>query len=176
MASNNNFVYSRIFGYMGNFNSELDLTQKVAGASGYRPSVCLLMNATTVGDDNGTNNPGAAIFGENVEFLDDFADMDEFDGSGYSRQVPTSVSYGLATPTTSDVAVHDMENVSFLGISGGSSAIEVVFVYMERGTDDSTPEDDWPLYHFGLNPGFSANGGDVLVNWNASGVMQLGNA
>ncbi|HEX7786616.1 MAG TPA: hypothetical protein VF653_10380 [Methylomirabilota bacterium] len=174
MASNLNFVYTRIFGYMLNFNEELDLTQKVAGASGYRPSVALLMSATTVGDDNDTNNPGAATSGEDVEFLDDFADLDEFDGTGYARQVPTTVA--VNEDLGSDSYTHDMDNVSFLGISGGSSAIEVVFVYMERGADDSTPEDDWPLYHFGLNPGFTANGGDVLVNWNASGVMTISNA
>lgn len=105
---------------------------------------------------------------DNEVFVDDVIGVSatEFSGTGYSR--PT-LSVSVSQDNGADEAVADATDLTLTGVDGDT--IDSVLVYKE-GTNDS----DSPLIGHFTSADFPipTNGGDVNLNIDASGLINLG--
>lgn len=120
--------------------------------------------------DNIAYTPNA----DTEEFVADVLDgatAAEFDGTGYNRQ--TVANPAVTQDNTDNEAVFDGDDVTFAGIDGDT--IQGALLYKQVGGDDTTPADD-PLLAYITSANFPlvANGGDVTIQWNAEGILNLG--
>lgn len=105
---------------------------------------------------------------KDVSFMGDFATLDEYDGSAYVRKV-----IPLQTVTqndASDRADIDGSDIVFTGIGAGTRSAQAMIIF-KFGTNDA---DSVPVAFIdtGGFP-FNGNGGDVTVQWNAAGIIQV---
>ncbi len=93
--------------------------------------------------------------------------LDEMDGTNYARQnIGTQV---VDEDTGADRAEFNGANVTFAFLEAGTRQVEGLLIY-EHVTNDT---DSIPIaYINGTGFPFTANGGDVLINWNAQGIIQ----
>ena len=119
--------------------------------------VMLLMSATTAD----TEKDALTLAG--------FTDYDEANGAGYAREL-----LGSETVTRDDAnnrTEFDAADTVFSGVSQGDTDIQAAMVYVHI---DGTDANDYPAGYVdtGGFP-FTANGGDITLQWNAEGIMQL---
>ena len=106
---------------------------------------------------------------EDTTTISGFSTLDEFDGSGYTRQ--TLAGKTVTADNTNDRGVFDANDAQFTNISAGSRAI-VGFLVYKHVTNDT---DAIPLLYIdtvsGIALPFTPNGGSVIIQWSASGVL-----
>lgn len=122
--------------------------------------------------DNGTSytpDPDNEVFVDDV--LDGGVTAQEFTGSGYSRQTLGGVS--VSQDNTDDEGVVDANDTTFSSIDGAT--IQSALIYKQVGGDDTTPGDDVLIGHYTSSDfPLTANGGDVTLQWNAEGIVNVG--
>lgn len=117
--------------------------------------VALLMTNTT-GDTE-----------EDVTTISGITTLDEFDGSGYTRQALASEAVVADNPN--DRGEFDATDATFSSIGAGTRQIAGALVYKHVTNDtDSVPmawidDGGFPI---------TANGGDLVIQWNAEGIIQ----
>lgn len=82
----------------------------------------LVMTDTTIDTEN-----------DGIAFLSDFTDLDEFDGTGYTRKTLTGKT--AAKNDASDRAEFSANNAYFIGMGTASRAIAGALVYYHAGVD-----------------------------------------
>jgi len=94
----------------------------------------------------------------------------EFSDASYSRK---GVSLSITQDDVEDEAVADGGDLTWDTLDG--ETIQGVLLYKQVGGDDTTPADD-PLIAYITSSDFPlpANGGDVTVQWNTEGILNLG--
>ncbi len=95
--------------------------------------------------------------------------LDEFDGAGYSTPGLALANEAVANDDPNNRGEFDADNVTFSGLSAGSRDIQAAIVYMF-------------VTNLGLSVPFAyidtggfpkpANGGDIVIAWNAEGIIQ----
>lgn len=105
---------------------------------------------------------------DDVNTVSAFATLDEMDGSGYSRQ--TIGSQVVTEDAANNRAYFDGSDVTFTSLGAGTRQVQAAMVYKHVGADSS----NIPLAFIdtGGFP-FSANGGNVTIQWNANGIVQF---
>ena len=101
-------------------------------------------------------------------FMDQFTTLDEFDGAGYSRGALNNEA--VNEDTANDRAEFDADNLTFSGISAGTRNIQGAIVYKHVTNDANSVPILW--IDTGGFP-FTANGGDLVLSWNAEGICQV---
>lgn len=100
------------------------------------------------------------------EFVATPSVLGELSGTGYTRKTLASKT---ATADTSNArAEFDADDVAWTGINAGTAAGLIILRFV-------TTDADSPLIGYIDTGGFpiTTNGGDVTVQWNAEGIIQL---
>jgi hypothetical protein len=100
-------------------------------------------------------------------FVDDLTPgSNELAGTGYVRKALASES--TAQDDVNDRAEGDADDVTWTGINAGTTAAAVIF------TQVTTDADSWLVAYIDTG-GFpiTTNGGDLTIQWNAEGILQL---
>lgn len=94
----------------------------------------------------------------------------ELSGTGYARQ--TLGTIGVSEDDANDRGEFTAANVTWSGINAGTA--EAAIIYKQVGGDDSTPANDVLIAYIDTG-GFpvTTNGGDLTIQWNAEGILQL---
>lgn len=92
--------------------------------------------------------------------------LDEMDGANYARIA--LVNEAINTDNPNNRAEFDADNITWTALGAGTRAVAGLIIYKHVTTDaDSIPiiwiDDVFP---------FTANGGDLTINWNAEGILQ----
>lgn len=142
-----NFIYNEAKRALA--EAELDF-----GSGGGTFKVLLVMTNTTADTEDDANTISA------------FTTLDEMDGSGYSRQ--TLASQAVAEDAGNNRAYFDATDATFTSLGAGTRQVQAAIVYLHVGADSS----NIPIAFFdtGGFP-FTANGGNVTIQWNASGII-----
>lgn len=102
--------------------------------------------------------------------IDGFTTLDEFDGSGYTRQTLTGKV--VVKNTVNNRGEFSMDNITFGPIDAGTRDIAAVLIY-KHVTDDT---DAIPLFYIntgaGLAPPITATGGQLIIEAAAQGLVQ----
>ena len=106
---------------------------------------------------------------DDVAFLADFTTLDEFDGTNYVRK--TLAGNALAKDATNNRSEFDANDVTWTALGAGTRQASGMILFLQV-TNDS----DSPAIAFIDDGGFpfTANGGDVTIQWNAEGIVQFG--
>lgn len=107
---------------------------------------------------------------EDTEFIAGFTTLDEMDGASYARQALANEA--INEDLANDRAEADADNPTFATLGAGTRDVAGAIVYVHATTD----ADSWPLGYIDDIFPFTANGGDLTVNLNAEGWLQLANA
>lgn len=105
--------------------------------------------------------------------LSQITTLDEFDGSGYSRD--TDIGPGVSQDDPNNRAEFTITPINFGStVAAGSRQIAGVVIYFHV---TGLPADDWPIFYidsggFPVTPG----GGSLTVTPNAEGLAQLASA
>jgi hypothetical protein len=76
-----------------------------------------------------------------AEFLGDIADLDEFDGAGYAREVMSGVALSVDAPTN-QVRI-DAADLDFGALGPGTRSIKGVLLFTWGGTDATSRPAVW---------------------------------
>ncbi len=107
---------------------------------------------------------------EDTTTISGFTTLDEYDGSGYSRQ---TLSSKLVTEnTTNNRAEFSFANVTFSSVAAGTRAAEGALFYLHV-TNDS---DSVPLWFDDFASNITGDGGDIELQVPANGALHLANA
>jgi len=100
-------------------------------------------------------------------FVDDLTPgSNELSGTGYVRKALASES--TSQDNTNDRAEGDADDVTWSAINAGTAAAVVLYAFV---TNDA---DSWLIAYVDTG-GFpiTTNGGDLTIQWNAEGILQL---
>lgn len=141
-----NFIYNEAKRAM--MESEIDLASDDI-------RVMLVMTNTTADTEDDAN------------VIDDFTTLDEYDGGGYSRQ--ELASQAVNEDAGNNRAEFDATNSTFSNVAVGTRQAQAAILF-KHVTDDS---DSVPIAYIddGGFP-FTGNGSDVILQWNAEGILQ----
>lgn len=107
-------------------------------------------------------------------FIDQFTTLDEFDGGGSHPPAfadrEALANQAITADTANDRAEFDADNHTISSIPAGSRNIQGVIVYWHTGSDAASIPLLW--IDSGGFP-FTANGGDLVLSWNAEGIAQI---
>lgn len=95
---------------------------------------------------------------------------DEFDGSGYSAGGAALTSEAVNEDTGNDRAEFDAADLTFSALSAGTRAIQGALVYKFTTNWNSSQ----PICWVDFPSTVTANGGDIVISWNAEGILQFG--
>ena len=118
---------------------------------------CALLMTNTTAD---TENDG-------IVNVDDFTTLDEFDGSGYSRQALTNEA--VNKDDANDRAEFDADDVAFGALGAGTRAVQGVLLY-KHVTNDS---DSVVIAFIQFSSNKTMDGSAFTVTWDAQGILQL---
>lgn len=96
-----------------------------------------------------------------------FSTLDEFDGSGYTREVFTNEAVNQDTPNNRSEL--DADDATFGALGSGTRSIQGAIIY-KHVTNDG---DSIPIAYIDLTPAFNPGGGTVTVSWDAQGIIQF---
>lgn len=96
--------------------------------------------------------------------------MDEMDGANYARKALASLD--VSEDNTNERAEFDANDVVWSDLGAGTNNIAGALVYKNVNSDNNN--ESIPIM-FTNNGGFpiAANGGDLTIQWNAEGILQL---
>jgi hypothetical protein len=108
-----------------------------------------------------------------AELVADFGTLDECNGAGYARQAMTP-GQAVTADLVNHLAVYAADNIEWEDLGAGARQIKGLVIY--KGTinsaDDGTSNELLAYVDTGGFP-FTANGSDVIVEWNAAGILQV---
>jgi hypothetical protein len=105
---------------------------------------------------------------DDVNTISAFTTLDEFDGAGYSRQA--LASQAVNEDAANNRAEFDATDSTFSSIAVGTRQVQAAILFKHVTNDtDSVP---LAFIDDGGFP-FTANGSDVVSQWNAEGILQL---
>ena len=104
-----------------------------------------------------------------VEFMNGFTTLDEMNGSGYSRA--TLANEAVNTDLTNDRAEFDADDITFSALGNGTRQIQG-YIVLRHVTNDT---DSLPVVYRDFAATINPGGNDVVVQWNAEGIVQLAN-
>lgn len=112
------------------------------------------------------NNTSTADTEEDVNTISGFATLGELSGTGYSRKVLGTKAVNRDDPN--DRSEWDAADVVYTGINAGTAQAAIIYKHVTNDTD-SIPlmyidQTDFPIV---------TNGGDVTLNFNVEGILQL---
>src|SRR5262245_52225479 len=90
--------------------------------------------------------------------------------AGYSRKTLASVS--VTEDDTSDFAKVAAADVTFATLATGQT-IGAAVVYKRAAAGSDVDANDEVIAHYSLGAGTPTNGGDVVIQWNAGGFLQV---
>jgi hypothetical protein len=124
--------------------------------------VALLMTNTTADTEN-----------DGVADLADFTTLDEMDGAAYVRKALTSLAVNL--DDANDRAEFDAADVTWTALGAGTRSIQGALVYVDADNDGDPADDalNFVIAFIDFTSDIIANGGDVTIQWNAEGILQL---
>ncbi len=126
------------------------------GTGGGTFRVMLNMTATTVDTEDDVNT------------ISGFTNLDEYDGASYARQ--TLAGQVVNEDVANNRAEFDATDAVFSTLGVGATNAENALVFRFVTTDaDSVPQ---AYIDTGGFP-FAGNGGDVTLQWNAEGIIQV---
>lgn len=119
--------------------------------------VALLMTNTTADIEDDKN------------FISEFTTLDEYDGAAYVRKALASQVVNEDAPN--DRAEFDATDAVWTALGIGTRQCQAALVYKHVTSDaDSVP---LAFIDSGGFP-FDGNGGDITMQWNAEGIVQVG--
>jgi hypothetical protein len=122
--------------------------------------VALLSTNTTAGteEDAATiDSPGFTV-------------VDEFNGSGYSAEGQALVSEATNVDTANDRAEFTATNITWSSVSAGTRDVQAALLFkFDTSFILSVPVAYIDTGGFPFTPG----GGDIVIQWNAEGVLQI---
>jgi hypothetical protein len=127
--------------------------------------VILCMTNTTATSDDGTGKDAATISA---------ITLDEFDGGGshppsFANRTALA-SEAVNEDTANNRAEFDAANTTISTIPAGTRNIQGIIIYQHKTSDaDSVPL----LWIDSGGFPFTANGGDLVLSWNAEGIAQI---
>lgn len=104
----------------------------------------------------------------NVNTLSGFTTLDEMDGANYAR---IALSGEVVNEDSgNNRAEFDASDITWSNLGAGTRQVQAVIIYKHVGADSSNV----PIAFIdtGGFP-FSANGGNVTIQWNAEGIIQF---
>jgi len=127
------------------------------GTGGATIKAMLVMSNSTTNTEDDANTLAA------------FTTLDEMDGANYSRI--TLSSQVVNEDSANNRAEFDAADITWSSLGAGTRQVKALIVYKHVGADSSNV----PIAYIdtGGFP-FSANGGNVTVQWNAEGIVQFG--
>jgi len=104
---------------------------------------------------------------EDVALMNGFTTLDEMDGANYARIA--LLNEVVNTDNTNDRGEFDADNITWSSLGAGTRDVAGLVVY-KHVTNDT---DSVPICYIdsGGFP-FTANGGDLTIQWNAEGILQ----
>lgn len=117
----------------------------------------LLMTGTTCDAEN-----------DAIAHVEDFADLDECDATGYARVALASVA--VAQRDADDAAEIDAADIAFNDLSGDATRNYQGLLLYLHVTDDA---DSIPLAYIEFSSAASKLAVDVLVQWGDDGILRL---
>lgn len=98
-----------------------------------------------------------------------FTTFDEFDGSGYTSGGVALTGEGVAVDNPNNRGEFDANDATFTAVGAGTRQIQAAVVYkFVTSVSLSIP---LVFVDTGGFP-FAANGGDIVMQWNAEGIIQ----
>ena len=106
---------------------------------------------------------------EDVATVSAFSTLDEYDGANYARQELSSDT--VTKDSTNDRGEYDAADITFTSLGAGTRQAQAA-VIIKHVTNDT---DSIPIAYIdtGGFP-FAGNGGNVTIQWNSEGILQLG--
>jgi hypothetical protein len=106
---------------------------------------------------------------DDVNTFAGFTTLDEFDGANYTSGGVALTGEAISEDAANNRAEFDANDATFTAIGAGTRQVQAMIVYKFN----TTVSDSEPLIFIdtGGFP-FSANGGNVTVQWNAEGILQ----
>ena len=101
----------------------------------------------------------------NVTTISGYATLGEISGTGYGRKVLTSKAVNV--DTSNNRAELDADDIVFTGITAGTTIGFLVFKFV---TNDA---DNIPIAFSEFSSPFVTNGGDLTIQIDAEGMLQL---
>jgi hypothetical protein len=98
-----------------------------------------------------------------------YTTLDEFDGSGYSSGGVALTSEAVSEDGANNRAEFDAADVTFSSVGAGTRQIAGALLYAFVTNFNSSVPIAW--IDTGGFP-VTANGGDILISWNAEGILQ----
>lgn len=126
------------------------------GAGGSDIRVMLVMTNTTADTE------------DDVNVLSGFTTLDEMDGASYVRKALANEI--VNEDAANNRAEFDADDVTWTGLGAGTRQVQGMIVYKHVGADSSNVPIAW--IDTGGFP-FTANGGNVTIQWNAEGIIQI---
>ena len=104
---------------------------------------------------------------KDVDTVSAFTTLDEMDGSGYGREA--IANQATAEDEANDRGEFDGDDVTFASVSAGTRDVQAAVIYKHVTNDtDSVPIAYIDTGGFPFSPG----GGDIVIQWNAEGILQ----
>ncbi len=105
---------------------------------------------------------------EDTTLMNGFSTLDEMDGANYVRKAMANEA--VNTDNANDRGEFDGDDETWTALGAGTRQVAAVLLY-KHVTNDT---DSIPIAYIDTG-GFpiSANGGDLTVQWNAEGILQL---
>lgn len=120
--------------------------------------VALLMTNTTADTENDT-----------ITNLADFTTLDEYDGTGYSRQALTSEA--VNQDNTNDRAELDAADASFTSLTGDATRdVQGALIYKHV---DGTAANDVAIAFVDFTSDIPSTATQIDIPWDAEGILQL---
>lgn len=94
--------------------------------------------------------------------------LDEMDGSAYVRKA--LANQAVTADDTNNRGEFDADDVTWTTLGAGTRSIRYVLYYLHVTND----ADSIPIYAKQLASDFTADGTDLILNFDAEGILQLG--
>lgn len=105
---------------------------------------------------------------DDVNTISGFSTLDEMDGANYARGALSGEA--VNEDATNNRAEFDATDYTFSSLGAGTRQVQAAVIYAHVTND----ADSIPIAYIdtGGFP-FTANGGDVVIQWNAEGIIQF---
>lgn len=152
-------------GAFGSGNTSLIWNSSVSGASSVKA-------ALISGDFASSSNPEDVDTVTAVLAVSSPETVDEYSGS-YTR--PDLTSRTVSVNDTNNRSEYDAADITISALPGGSANVDGILVYWVP-TGSTGDSQNIPLIYFdlaGAGADFMGNGGDITIQFNANGVVQV---
>ncbi len=123
---------------------------------------CLLVMTNTTADTE-----------DDVNTFAGFTTLDEFDGSGYTSLGAALTGEAVGEDAANNRAEFDANDVAFGALGAGTRQVAAAILYKFNTTlNDSEPIAYYDTVSAGPTFPFTANGGNVTIQWDVEGILQ----